>query len=180
MRLRLTGLEGKALRRRLRLLPFLVLLAVAVLSATASAADAPPTSPATEAAPATGAGMTMNSAGWLEHIVVGLEREAMSDISMLPDTPSALAREWQSFDRDGSAIGALIGVGWVVLAAGIALFAERLASDGLSRRLRRSLRTRLQGPTLVDSPVLCFCGAMGPPAFPALFVDTRHWPAAGA
>src|SRR4030081_2911400 len=143
MRLRITGLEGKALRGRLRLLPFLFLLAVAVLSATASAADAPPTPPATEAAPAAGAGMTMNSAGWLEHIVVGLEREAMSDISMLPDTPSALAREWRSFDRDGSALGALIGAGWVMLAAAIALFAERLVARGLSRRLRRALRTRI-------------------------------------
>jgi moderate conductance mechanosensitive channel len=176
MRLRLTGLEGKALRRRLRLLPFLVLLAaVAVLSATASAADAPPTPPATEAAPAAGAGMTMNSAGWLEHIVVGLEREAMSDISMLPDTPSALAREWQSFDRDGSAMGALIGVGWVVLAAGIALFAERLASHGLSRRLRRSLRTRLQGPTLVDLLLLLLCDAIGLAVFAGVFVYSRHW-----
>src|SRR3982074_155655 len=126
MRLRLTGLEGKALRRRLRLLPFLILLTVAVLSATASAADAPPTPPATEAAPAASAGMTMNSAGWLEHIVVGLEREAMSDISMLPDTPSALAREWRSFDRDGSALGALIGAGWGGLAAGLAVVLHRL------------------------------------------------------
>src|SRR3982075_2556092 len=176
MRLRLTGLDGKALRRRLRLLPFLVLLAaVAVLSATASAADAPPTPPATEAAPAAGAGMTMNSAGWLEHIVVGLEREAMSDISMLPDTPSALAREWQSFDRDGSAMGALIGVGWVVLAAGIALFAERLASHGLSRRLRRSLRTRLQGPTLGDLLLLLLCDAIGLAVFAGVFVYSRHW-----
>ncbi len=176
MRLRLTGLEGKALRRRFRLLPFLVLLAaVAVLSATASAADAPPTPPATEAAPAAGAGMTMNSAGWLEHIVVGLEREAMSDISMLPDTPSALAREWRSFDRDGSAMGALIGVGWVVLAAGIALFAERLASHGLSRRLRRSLRTRLQGPTLVDLLLLLLCDAIGLAVFAGVFVYSRHW-----
>src|SRR6202045_2530876 len=150
MRLRLNDLKGKALRRGLRLLPFLALLAVAALSATASAADASPTPPATEAAPAADAGMKMNSAGWLEHIIVGLEREAMSDISMLPDTPSALEREWRSFDREGSAIGALIGVGWVVLAACVALFVEKLVARGLSRRLRRSLRTRLQGPTLAD------------------------------
>jgi len=175
MRLRLTGLEGKALRRRLRLLPFLVLLAVAVLSATASAADAPPTPPATEAAPAAGAGMTMNSAGWLEHIVVGLEREAMSDISMLPDTPSALAREWRSFDRDGSALGALIGAGWVMLAAGIALFAERLVARGLSRRLRRALRTRIDGPRMGDLLLLLLCDAIGLAVFAGVFVYSRHW-----
>jgi moderate conductance mechanosensitive channel len=173
MRLRLNDLKGKALRRGFRLLPLLVLLAVAALSA-ASFADAPPTPPATEAAPGD-AGMNMNSAGWLEHIIVGLEREAISDIGMLPDTPSALEREWRSFDREGSAIGALIGVGWVVLAACIALFAERLAARGLSRRLRRSLRTRIQGPTLVDLLLLLVCDVVGLAVFAGIFVYSRHW-----
>jgi small-conductance mechanosensitive channel len=175
MRLRLNDLKGNAPRRGLGLLPFLVLLAVAALSATASAADAPPTPPATEAAPAADAGMKMNSAGWLEHIIVGLEREAMSDIGMLPDTPSALEREWRSFDREGSAIGALIGVGWVVLAACIALFAEKLAARGLSRRLRRSLRTRIQGPTLADLLLLLVCDVVGLAVFAGILVYSRHW-----
>ena len=175
MRLRLNDLKGNAPRRGLGLLPFLVLLAVAALSATASAADAPPTPPATEAAPAADAGLKMNSAGWLEHIIVGLEREAMSDIGMLPDTPSALEREWRSFDREGSAIGALIGVGWVVLAACIALLAEKLVARGLSRRLRRSLRTRIQGPTLADLLLLLVCDVVGLAVFAGILVYSRHW-----
>ena len=55
----------------------------------------------------------MSSVGPLGHFAMSLEREAMSDVSMLPDTPGALVRQWRSFDRDGSALGALINVGWV-------------------------------------------------------------------
>src|SRR5437868_5299279 len=161
MRLRLKDLDGNPLRRGLRLLSFIFLASLALFGTTARAADAPPIPPpATEATPAAAAGeMTMHSAGWLERIIVDLEREARSDISMLPDTPSALEREWRSFDRDGSALGALVGVGWVVLAAAIALFAERLVARGLSRRLRRSLRTRLEGPTMGDLLLLLLCDA---------------------
>src|SRR5439155_415505 len=79
----------------------------------------------------------MSSAGWLQNVFMKLEHEAMSDVSMLPDTPGALAREWRTFDRDGSATGALINLGWVVLAACLALLAERCVARGLSRRLRR-------------------------------------------
>ena len=59
-----------------------------------------------------------------------LEREATSDINMLPDTPEALARQWRSFDRDGSALGALINVGWLALAACFAVSAEKAAAGG--------------------------------------------------
>jgi len=87
MRLRLKDLDGNALRRGLRLTSFIVLASVALLSASARAGDTPPIPPATDAAPAAVAGeMTMHSAGWLERIIVDLEREARSDISMLPDT----------------------------------------------------------------------------------------------
>src|SRR5947207_9754175 len=162
MRLRLKDLDGDALRRGLRLLSFIFLASLALPGATARAADAPPIPPATDATPAAATGeMTMHSAGWLERVIVDLEREARSDISMLPDTPSALEREWRSFDRDGSALGALIGVGWVVAAACIALFAERLVARGLSRRLRRSLRARLDGPRMGDFLLLLLCGAIG-------------------
>ena len=77
-----------------------------------------------------------------------LEQEAMSDISMLPDTSEALARQWRSFDRDGSALGALINVGWLILAACLALLAERAAGWGLSVPVRRRMRLRVGGPTL--------------------------------
>src|SRR5436190_15414222 len=176
MRLRLKDVDGNALRRGVRLIPFVVLLSLTLSGTTARAADAPPIPPATDATPAAATGeMTMHSAGWLERVIVDLEREARSDISMLPDTPSALEREWRSFDRDGSALGALIGVGWVVLAAAIALFAERLIARGLSRRLRRSLRARLEGPRMGDLLLLLLCDAIGLAVFAGVFVYSRHW-----
>ena len=58
--------------------------------------------------------------GWFIGSVMRLEAEARSDISMLPETPGALAREWRSFDRNGSSLGAFIGLCWVVLLAGLA------------------------------------------------------------
>src|SRR5437762_1886711 len=83
----------------------------------------------------------MHSAGWLERIVMQLENEAVSDVSMAPDTGAALVREWRSLSRDGSSLGALISVLWVAVAAAIAVGAERLASRGLSHRLRQRMRT---------------------------------------
>src|SRR5437763_8155572 len=122
MWLRLKDLDRDATRRKLRQIGFILFLSLAFLGATGRAADAPPiSSPTTDAAAAPAADMNMHSAGWLERIIVDLEREASSDISMLPDTPSALGREWRSFDRDGSAVGALVALGWVVAAACIAL-----------------------------------------------------------
>ena len=59
----------------------------------------------------------MSSQGWLQQIVIKLEDEAINDVHMLPETPGALAREWRSFDRQGSAVGALVNLGWVALAA---------------------------------------------------------------
>src|SRR5215471_1445828 len=46
----------------------------------------------------------MSSQGWLQQIVIKLEDEAIDDIHMLPETPGALAREWRSFDRQGSSV----------------------------------------------------------------------------
>src|SRR5205085_12446265 len=117
----------------------------------------------------------MNSAGWLEQIVMGLEREAMSDISMLPDAPSALAREWRSFDRDGSALGALANFGWVILAACLAVIAERLVARGLSNRLRYRLQNRMEGPSLPDLLLLMLSDLGGVAVFAGLFVYSRHW-----
>jgi hypothetical protein len=116
----------------------------------------------------------MNSAGWLEHIIVGLEREAISDISMLPDTPSALEREWRSFDREG----------------------RRWRADrrrlGRAGRLHRAVcrkagcpRIELavaplaadsdQGPTLADLLLLLVCDVVGLAVFAGIFVYSRHW-----
>src|ERR1700693_4336936 len=103
MRLKIKALGGEPgwWRRVL----FLVVLVWAGVGLAARAAQVPPPS----AAPAMG---DMNSAGWLARTIGHLEAEAMSDVSMLPDTPSALEREWRSFDRDGSASGALANLGW--------------------------------------------------------------------
>ena len=106
---------------------------------------------------------------------MSLEREAMSDISMLPDTPGALVRQWRSFDRDGSATGALINVGWMAVAACLAVLAEKAAVWGLSRRVRRRMRLRPEGPTLPGLLALLLCDAIGAFVFASVFFYSRHW-----
>src|SRR5437764_720590 len=141
MWLRLKDLDRDAPRRKLRWIGFIAFLSVGLFGVAARAADAPPISPpTTDAAAAPAADMNMHSAGWLERIIVDLEREASSDISMLPDTPSALGREWRSFDRGGSAVGGRAAPGWGVAAACIGLFAGRLAGRALRRRSPRGIR----------------------------------------
>src|SRR5215469_12876455 len=90
----------------------------------------------------------MSSQGWLQQIVIRLEDEAINDTQMLPETPGALAREWRSFDRQGSALGAFVNLGWVALAACLALMAQSLAGRALSVRTRRRLRVRPEEPSL--------------------------------
>ena len=82
----------------------------------------------------------MSSQGWLQQIVLQLEDEAIDDVHMLPETPGALAREWRSFDRQGSALGVLANLGWVAIAACLALLAQSFARRVLSIRIRRLLR----------------------------------------
>src|SRR5215475_11490531 len=84
----------------------------------------------------------MSSQGWLQQIVIKLEDEAINDVHMLPEAPGALAREWRSFDRQGSAVGVLVNLGWVAIAACLALLAQALARRALSIRIRRLLRMR--------------------------------------
>src|SRR5712692_7532515 len=179
MRLRFIGVGG-APRSGRRLIWLAILALVLGPAVTARAADAPPMPPAPEAAaaavPAASAmGREMSSAGWVEHIAMKLESEAMSDISMLPDTTAALAREWRSFDRDGSALGALINLGWVVLAGGIALLAERGVARGLSRRVRRLMGGRSEGLTINRLLLLLLCDLIGVAVFAGVFVYSRHW-----
>jgi small-conductance mechanosensitive channel len=153
-------------------LAWLAILALSIAwiagpAATGQAADTP-----AAAAPAA----EMSSAGWLENIAMKLEKEAMSDVSMLPDAPAALGREWRAFDRDGSALGALVNLGWVVLAAAIALFAEKAVARGFSRNLRRTMRARPGGPTLISLLLLLLCDVVGVAVFVAVFsYSRRHW-----
>src|SRR5579862_9699224 len=171
MRLRFTGDEGRP-RSGQRLIWFLILAWVMVCAATGRAADAP-VSTAAPAAPAMGG--EMSSAGWVEHIAMKLETEAMADVSMLPDTSDALVREWRSFDKNGSALGALANFGWVALAALIALLAERGVARGLGRKIRRLMRGRAEGLTLTRLLLLLFCDLVGVAAFVGTFVYSRHW-----
>lgn len=176
MRLHRTFLAGGP-RLWPRLASLTIIIGLLCAAATARAAD-PPSPPPLPAPAAAAGGMAsgdMSSAGWLETIAMKLEREAMSDVSMLPDTPAAIVRQWRSFDRNGSSLGALINVGWVVLAACLALLAERAAALGLSRRLRRRMRLRPEGPTVIGLLALLLCDIAGLAAFAGVFVYGRHW-----
>jgi small-conductance mechanosensitive channel len=104
-----------------------------------------------------------------------LENEARSDVSMLPDTPGALSREWRSFSSDGSVSGSFANFGRLILAALIALALERLVKWGLSRRLRRRLGTQTDGPSLAELLLLLLCDAIGVAVFVGTFVYSRHW-----
>lgn len=95
--MRLTNLDGARGRGALRagcsgLVLFLWLLLSVVPSRGAEAPAATP--PAMD--------NMMSSQGWLQQIVIKLEDEAIDDVHVLPETPGALAREWRSFDRQGS------------------------------------------------------------------------------
>src|ERR1044071_2439822 len=72
---------------------FLLLLSVAPWAHTVDPAPSPAGDPASGAAAAPT--MDMGPVGGpLGHLAMRLEHEAMSDISMLPDTPGALVRQW--------------------------------------------------------------------------------------
>lgn len=145
----------------------LVLLLLSFLAAPA-AAEAPAAAP-----PAMD--NAMSSQGWLQQIVVKLENEAIQDASTLPMVPAALEREWRSFDRQGSALGALVNVGWIALAAGLALLAQIVVRHALSVRVRRLLRMQPQGPTLGMLLRLLLCDLAGLGVFCVLFIHGRHW-----
>ncbi|HEY1795036.1 MAG TPA: mechanosensitive ion channel domain-containing protein [Stellaceae bacterium] len=118
--------------------------------------------------------------GWFEQAVAQVEGEFVSDVSMAPDVWSAVSRDWRSFDRAGSAPGVLVDVGWVAVAAMIALFVQRGVARGLSSRKRQRMRSRAGGPHLGDLFGLLFYEVLGLVGFYAAFtVAQRHlFPAA--
>jgi len=168
--MRFTNIDGARGRRALRAgCSGLVLFLWLLLSvAPARGADA-----STAAPPAMD--NMMSSQGWLQQIVIKLEDEAIDDIRMLPETPGALAREWRSFDRQGSALGVLVDLGWVALAACFALLAQSVVQRVLSIRIRRLLRLRPEEPTLglLLRLLLCDLTALG--VFSGVFIYSRHW-----
>ena len=146
----------------------LVLLLLWFSVSASAAAEAP-------AGPPPAMDNAMSSQGWLQEIVIKLENEAIDDIAMLPATPGALAREWRSFDRQGSALGALINLGWVGLAACLAMLAQTLVRRGLSTRVRHLLRLRPERPTLGTLLQLLLCDLVGLGIFSGVFIYSRHW-----
>jgi moderate conductance mechanosensitive channel len=146
----------------------LAMLLLPFAFAPARAAEAP-------SAPPPAMDTMMGSQGWLQDVVIKLENEAVGDVAMLPATPGALAREWRSFDRQGSAVGALFDLGWVALAACCALVVQSLVRRALSARLRRLLRMRPEGPTLGMLLQLLLCDLGGLGVFCVAFIYSRHW-----
>src|SRR5215813_13041616 len=168
--MRLTIMDGARGRDALRacrsgLVLFLCLL---LLVAPARGAEAPAATP-----PAMD--NMMSSQGWLQQIIIQLEKEAINDVHMLPEAPGALAREWRSFDRQGSAVGALVNLGWVAIAACLALLAQSLARRALSIRVRRRLRLRPEEPSLGLLLQLLLCDLVGLGVFSGAFIYSRHW-----
>ena len=136
----------------------IALAAAAMLVASAAhAADAPPAS------------MT-------DQALVRIEAEIVSDAMAIPLIPAAISREWRTLDRNGSSSAVLVELGWVVIAAIIALFAERGTLQLLSRRLRRRMRAGDGVPTLADMAILLACDLAGLAVFMMVFTaQRRHW-----
>lgn len=143
---------------------------LAAIPGRAAPAAAPLSPPA-----AGGMDQAMRSSGWMQQVFIQLEGEATSDIVMLPRAPSAIASEWRTFDKNGSALGALVNVGWIALLACLALLAETATARGLTHRLRRRMRVRPEGPSVGDLLRLAACDAVGFAVFVAVFVHGRHW-----
>jgi small-conductance mechanosensitive channel len=110
---------------------------------------------------------------WLTTTTEQLDAAASSDIASAPNLPSALAQLWRSIDARGSAIGALADLGWVALFAVLALGAERLVADVLTRRRRRILAAASQPPNLLGFTALLAGDFVGIMAFVAVFFRAR-------
>jgi small-conductance mechanosensitive channel len=123
-----------------------------------------------------------NSTGLVDHVSAQLEDEAERDVLAASAIPAALDREWRSFDRNGSAIGALADLGCVIVATIIALLAQRTVAAVMSRRPRRTMRNREDGPNLLDLLKLLFCDFVGLAIFLVVMAAAvRHWlPGVGA
>jgi small-conductance mechanosensitive channel len=154
---------GTGLRRRgLRLLlgGAIVLLGLAAGSNNPSAAGS-------------GAVADMQSDTWLAALSDRLENEAVLAARTLPAVPAALAREWRSLDRHGSATAAFSDLGWISLAAIFALLGEKLAARAPRRRPRRRLRAGA-APGLYGLLGLLGCDLVGLAVFVGLFMYCRR------
>jgi small-conductance mechanosensitive channel len=142
-----------------------VIIVLPMLAGSARAADTAPAEP--RSMPMTDMALTR------------IETEIVTDALEVPAIPDAVSREWRSFDRSGSALGVLVDLACVALAALVALFAERGAARLLGGRPRRRMRGRDGGPTIVDMAMLLVCDLAGLAVFMTVFAaEQRHWLAA--
>jgi small-conductance mechanosensitive channel len=112
--------------------------------------------------------------GWSEKAVVQIENEIVDDIGAVPAIPEALAREWRSFDRDGSAARVLLDIGWIAIAALVALLAERASARALSKPFRRKMQETGE-PGLLGLVGLLVCDLVGLAVFLGLItIAKRH------
>ncbi|MGH7093476.1 MAG: mechanosensitive ion channel family protein, partial [Stellaceae bacterium] len=111
--------------------------AAGVLLAAHGSADAAATAPAQP-----------RTAFWIEQAITQIEAGAEADFAALPLLPGALDREWRSLDRTGSALGTLADLGWIALAALVALAAEKASGRLMRRRLVGRMRHGETGPSL--------------------------------
>src|SRR4051794_20164574 len=136
MRLRLTlGAGKRVLRPGLAPLAIFLSLLLALLLAAPGARAADSTLPsAGDSAPGAAVAPTldMDPVGPLGHFAMRLEHEAMSNISMLPDTPGALVRQWRLFGRGGSPFRALVKLRRGVWPRGAPVWPRKRAGRGLA------------------------------------------------
>jgi len=137
-----------------------VFVALPLLAGSARAADM---------VPAPGGAMPMSDMAFAR-----IEAEIVADARAAPAIPEAVVREWRSFDRDGSALGVLGDLGWIALAAIVALLAERGTVRRLGRRPRRRIEARETGPTITDMAALLLCDLAGLAVFVLVFTAARR------
>jgi moderate conductance mechanosensitive channel len=141
-----------------------VILVLPMLAGSARAAETPPA----ETGP-----MTM-SMPMSDMALARIENEIVSDAREIPAIPEAVVREWRSFDRNGSALGVLGDLGWIALAAIVALLAEKGTVERLGRHSRRRMQARETGPTLIDMTALLLCDLAGLAVFMLVFTAARR------
>lgn len=112
--------------------------------------------------------------GWQEKAIAQIEAEIVADGAAVSSIPEALSREWRSFDREGSGARVLLDIGWILIAALVALAAERGAARGLSKGLRRKMRETGE-PGLLGLVGMLASDLAGLAVFMALYtVAKRH------
>ncbi|HZT86416.1 MAG TPA: mechanosensitive ion channel domain-containing protein [Stellaceae bacterium] len=162
MRLSISRLVGRAAAALL-----IAVCALAAAPAMGHAAPAPVAS-ASAAMPPMDDQMMMT-------ITETLEREAEADLRAAPQVPAALAELWHAMDHDGSG-GAAVVLGWIALAALIALAAEKLPVLAYGHWRQRRIRQNRGGATMMGLLALLASDIGGVAIFALVFaLLSRRW-----